>query len=427
MNEDRAAVEVSASVDAATPGHDAQVDRLLSRRVAQVIEREELRRMLLGGERPLRVKLGLDPSSPDLHLGHAVVLEQLRAFQQLGHTAVLIVGDTTAQIGDPSGRDATRPILTAEQVRTNAETYLDQFYRVIDPARTEVRWQSEWFAGFGLRDVIELTSRFTVARMIERDTFAKRLAEAAPIGLHETLYPLLQAYDSVAVCADVEIGGTDQTFNLLVGREIQRDHGQPPQQVMTCVLLVGTDGVQKMSKSLGNAIGLTDPPYEQYARTMSIPDELMADWFRLATDLTDAERASLVDAVERGDLHAKAAKQRLARAIVRRWHSAEAAAAAEDEWERTVARGEAPAEIREVTLTSGPDGVDLVTALVAAGMVRSRGEARRLVRQGGVRVDGSPAGDELQRLAAGARAEIRVGKRHAAVVRVAEGTSAGGR
>ncbi len=399
-------------------GATAAVERLLTRRVVQVVDADELRRMLEAGDRPLRVKLGLDPSSRDLHIGHAVVLDQIRAFQDLGHTAVLIVGDTTAQIGDPSGRDVTRPMLTADEVRRNAETYLEQFYGVVDRERTEVRWQSEWFEGFGLREVIELTSRFTVARMIERDTFAKRLAEGAPIGMHETLYPLLQAYDSVAVRADVELGGTDQTFNLLVGREIQRDYGQPPQQILTCELLVGTDGVAKMSKSLDNAIGLTEPPYEQYAKTMSIPDVLMGDWFRLATDLPDDEREHLLAAVERGDLHAKAAKQRLAHAIVSRWHSAAAAEAAAQEWERRVSRGEAADQLPTVVVRAGRDGLDLPQLLVESGSASSRSDARRLVRQGGVRIDGAVATDEQMRIRAGTHVELRVGKRRAARVSV---------
>ncbi|RPH35484.1 MAG: tyrosine--tRNA ligase, partial [Chloroflexi bacterium] len=264
---------------------DTAIETVLSRRVAQVVEAEALREMLRG-DRPLRVKLGIDPTSPDLHLGHAVVLERLRAFQDLGHTAVLVVGDTTAQIGDPSEKNATRPMLSRDEVRINAETYLAQFHLVVDEARTEVRWQSEWFDEFRLREVFALMSRFTLARMIERDTFAKRLAEGAPVSMHETMYPLLQAFDSVAVESDVELGGTDQTFNLLVGRDVQRDYGQAPQQIMTSELLVGIDGVQKMSKSLGNAIGLTDAPYDMYARTMSIPDDLLPNWAGLVTQWT---------------------------------------------------------------------------------------------------------------------------------------------
>jgi tyrosyl-tRNA synthetase len=395
------------------------IERLLTRRVVDAIERDALRRMLQG-DRPLRVKLGLDPSAPDLHIGHAVVLDLLRGFQELGHTAVLIVGDTTAQIGDPSGRNVTRPMLTADEVTANAETYLAQFFRVLDAGRSEVRRQSEWFGRFGLHDVMELTSRFTLARMIERDTFAKRLAEGAPIAMHETLYPLLQAYDSVAVEADVELGGTDQTFNLLVGREIQRDYGQPPQQVMTTELLVGTDGAQKMSKSLGNAVDLTDSPYEQYAKTMSIPDELMESWFRLATQMPDEDRRELLAAVASGALHAKAAKQRLAREIVARWHSTDAARAAEGEWERRVAHGEGDATTGVVVVRAPAGGVDLPEIVMATGSARSRGEARRLIRQSGVRIDGAAVTDETRLLPPGTEFQLRVGKRHAARVRVEE-------
>ena len=395
------------------------IERLLTRRVVDAIERDALRRMLQG-DRPLRVKLGLDPSAPDLHIGHAVVLDLLRGFQELGHTAVLIVGDTTAQIGDPSGRNVTRPMLTADEVTANAETYLAQFFRVLDAGRSEVRRQSEWFGRFGLHDVMELTSRFTLARMIERDTFAKRLAEGAPIAMHETLYPLLQAYDSVAVEADVELGGTDQTFNLLVGREIQRDYGQPPQQVMTTELLVGTDGAQKMSKSLGNAVDLTDSPYEQYAKTMSIPDELMESWFRLATQMPDEDRRELLAAVASGALHAKAAKQRLAREIVARWHSRDAARAAEGDWERRVAHGEGDATTGVVVVRAPASGVDLPEIVMATGSARSRGEARRLIRQSGVRIDGAAVTDETRLLPAGTEFQLRVGKRHAARVRVEE-------
>ncbi len=383
------------------------VERLLTHRVAQVVDRDELRRLLLAAERPLRAKIGFDPTSPDLHIGHAVLLERVRAWQELGNTAVLVVGDTTAQIGDPSERNATRPMLTAEQVRSNAQTYLSQFYSVVDPEHTEIRWQSEWFGAFGLQDVFRLMGKLTVAQMIERDTFAKRLASGAPISMHETLYPFLQAYDSVAVAADLEMGGTDQTFNLLVGRDIQRDYGQPPQQILTCDLLVGTDGAAKMSKSLGNAIGLTDAPYDQYARAMSIPDELMDNWAHLVTRWSDEEADAFVAAVASAQLHAKAAKQRLAREIVARWHSEAEALHAEDEWERTVGRGEVAGELREVSLASSA----VIDLLVRAGLATSKSEARRLIRQRGVRVDGTVVEDETVVIAAGTH-EIRVGKRH---------------
>ena len=396
---------------------DAAIETLLTRRVVQVVEREALR-ALLGGTRPLRVKLGVDPTSPDLHIGHGVVLERLRAFQDLGHTAVLVVGDTTAQIGDPSERNSTRPMLTAEQVKANADTYLAQFHLVVDPARTEVRWQSEWFGGFGLREVFDLLSKFTVARMIERDTFAKRLAEGVPVSMHETLYPLLQAYDSVATEADVELGGTDQTFNLLVGREVQRDFGQEPQQIMTSELLVGTDGVQKMSKSLGNAIGLTDAPYRQYAMTMSIPDALLPNWARLVTRWTDAEAEAFVADVEADRIHPKDAKQALAREIVSRWHADDAAAEAEERWEREVGAGEGESEAEEVEVSVPLNGISLPDLLVAAGLASSRSVGRRLVRQGGVRIDGEVQTDELRAFAAGTEHEVRVGKRQVALVRL---------
>jgi tyrosyl-tRNA synthetase len=396
---------------------DAAIETLLSRRVAQVVEADALRAMLRG-DRPLRVKLGIDPTSPDLHIGHAVVLERIRAFQDLGHTAVLVVGDTTAQIGDPSEKNATRPMLSGDEVRANAETYLAQFHLVVDEARTEVRWQSEWFDEFRLREVFALMSRFTLARMIERDTFAKRLADGAPVSMHETMYPLLQAYDSVAVEADVELGGTDQTFNLLVGRDVQRDYGQAPQQIMTSELLVGIDGVQKMSKSLGNAIGLTDAPYDMYARTLSIPDDLLPNWAGLVTRWTDDETRAFLAGLEADRIHPKAAKQRVAREIVSRWHDDDAADAAEQRWEREVGGGEGItiSDLEEVAVSVPLAGISLPDLLVVAGLASSRGVGRRLVRQGGVRVDGEVQVDENRMFAAGIMHEVRVGKRSAARV-----------
>jgi tyrosyl-tRNA synthetase len=392
----------------------AAVERFLTHRVAQVVERDELERLLLTADRPLRAKIGFDPTSPDLHIGHAVLLERVRAWQDLGNTAVLVVGDTTAQIGDPSERNATRPMLSADQVRANAETYLAQFHLVVDPERTEVRWQSEWFGTFGLKDIFALMAKLTVARMIERDTFAKRLASGAPISMHETLYPFLQAYDSVAVEADLEMGGTDQTYNLLVGRDVQRDYGQAPQQILTCELLVGTDGGAKMSKSLGNAIGLTDAPYEQYARAMSIPDVLMDNWAHLVTRWSDAEADAFVASLSSGQLHAKAAKQRLAREIVSRWHSVEAALSAEREWERAVGHGEGVAELEERRVPPG----SYVGVLVAAGLASSNSEARRLVAQGGVRRDGDVLTDAAVPVQAGEQFELRVGKRRGARITI---------
>jgi tyrosyl-tRNA synthetase len=421
-NSSRAALEVPAGESGGyhrPMERDAAIEQILTRRVAQVVEADALRE-LLRGDRPLRVKLGIDPTSSDLHLGHAVVLERLRAFQDLGHTAVLVVGDTTAQIGDPSEKNATRPMLSREEVHANAETYLAQFHLVLDAARTEVRWQSEWFDAFRLQEVFSLLSRFTLARMIERDTFAKRLAEGSPVSMHETLYPLLQAYDSVAVEADVELGGTDQTFNLLVGRDVQRDYGQAPQQIMTAEILVGTDGSQKMSKSLGNAIGLTDAPYDMYARTMSIPDELLPNWAGLVTRWTDDEARAFVADLEADRIHPKAAKQRLARGIVARWHTDAAADEAEERWEREVGGGEgvSVAEFEEVDVSVPLAGISLPDLLVVAGLASSRSVGRRLVRQSGVRVDGEVQTDENRMFEAGTSHEVRVGKRSAARVRL---------
>jgi tyrosyl-tRNA synthetase len=398
---------------------DGAIEQVLTRRVAQVVEADALRE-LLRGDRPLRVKLGIDPTSSDLHIGHAVVLERLRAFQDLGHVAVLVVGDTTAQIGDPSEKNATRPMLSREEVHAFAETYLAQFHLVLDQARTEVRWQSEWFDNFRLQEVFGLMSRFTLARMIERDTFAKRLAEGAPVSMHETMYPLLQAYDSVAIEADVELGGTDQTFNLLVGRDVQRDYGQAPQQIMTAELLVGIDGVQKMSKSLGNAIGLTDAPYDMYARTMSIPDDLLPNWAGLVTRWTDDEARAFMADLEADRIHPKAAKQRLAREVVGRWHGDAAADEAEERWEREVGGGEgiSLADLEEVEVSVPLAGISLPDVLVVAGLASSRSVGRRLVRQAGVRVDGEVQADENRMFAAGTTHEVRVGKRSAARVRL---------
>ncbi len=421
-NSNRAALKVPAGELAGyhrPMERDTAIEQVLTRRVAQVVEADALRE-LLRGDRPLRVKLGIDPTSSDLHIGHAVVLERLRAFQDLGHVAVLVVGDTTAQIGDPSEKNTTRPMLTREEVHANAETYLAQFHLVVDPARTEVRWQSEWFDTFRLQEVFGLMSRFTLARMIERDTFAKRLAEGAPVSMHETMYPLLQAYDSVAIEADIELGGTDQTFNLLVGRDVQRDYGQAPQQIMTSELLVGTDGVQKMSKSLGNAIGLTDAPYDMYARTLSIPDDLLPNWAGLVTRWTDDEARAFVADLEADRIHPKAAKQRVAREVVGRWHDDDAADEAEERWEREVGGGEgiSLADLEEVEVSVPLAGISLPDVLVVAGLASSRSVGRRLVRQSGVRVDGEVQTDENRMFAAGTTHEVRVGKRSAARVRL---------
>jgi tyrosyl-tRNA synthetase len=370
--------------------------KLLLSGAAAVIPHDELERKL-GAGRSLRVKLGIDPSAPDLHLGHAVVLRSLRRFQDLGHTAVLIVGDFTGRVGDPAGQSETRPMLTPEELETNARTYLEQVGKVLDLASAEVRRNSEWLAGLTFADVAGLAATQTVARLLERDDFAARYREGRPISLVEFLYPLMQGYDSVAVQADVEMGGTDQTFNLLVGRDIQRAHGQEPQVAFTVPLLTGTDGARKMSKSFGNHVGLTDPPEEQFGKMMSIPDEAMPMWFRLCTDL----EPEVLDDIERGlasgSLKPVEQKRRLAREIVRLYHGEEAARAAEERFDLVHRHREVPEEIPEVVVEKGDvfvekkPGVVLLSfpaLLESLGLVQTRSEARRLIDQRGIRRDG---------------------------------------
>jgi tyrosyl-tRNA synthetase len=371
-----------------------QLEVLLSG-AAEVIPVEELEQKLATG-RPLRVKLGIDPSRPDLHLGHAVVLGKLRQFQDLGHMAVLIIGDFTGLVGDPTGQSETRPVLTPDEMEGNARTYLDQAGRVLDMERAEVRRNSEWLARLTFADVIWLAEHLTVARLLERDDFSERYRAGKPISLVEFLYPLMQGYDSVAVQADVEMGGTDQTFNLLVGRDIQRAHAQDPQVVFTMPLLMGTDGVRKMSKSFGNHIGLTEPPEEQFGKVMSIPDELIGQWLRLCAALQPYE----VDAVERGladgSLHPAEQKRRLAREIVARYHGEEAARAAEERFDRVHREHEIPGDVGEVEIPPEAlrDGkVWLPRLMTAAGLASSNADGRRLIEQGGVRIDGEPVGD----------------------------------
>jgi tyrosyl-tRNA synthetase len=312
----------------ATIPDEKSLRRLLRRAVAEIIPEEEFASALRSGRR-LRLKMGLDPSAPDLTVGHAVALRKMRQLQELGHQVVLIVGDWTARIGDPSGQSQTRRMLTAEEVKANAETYLRQFYKVVDESRTEIRFQSEWYDKFDLETVIRLTARFTVAQMLQRDDYSQRFAEHKPIGIHEFLYPLLQAYDSVAIKADVEFGGTDQKFNLLVGRELQQMMGQPPQQCFLVPLLVGTDGKVKMSKSLGNYIALEDPPDEMYGKTMSLPDAVIMDYFELVTNVPDEELAEMQEALRTRSENPMKFKMRLAFETVKQFHGEPAAVAAE--------------------------------------------------------------------------------------------------
>jgi len=392
---------------------NSELSYLLKRGVAEVIVEQELVRLLDEG-RPLRLKQGFDPSRPDIHLGHVVGLRKLRQFQELGHKVILIVGDWTAQIGDPSGESQTRPMLSAEEVRANAETYLKQFFKVVDRERAEVVWQSEWFGKFNLSDVIRLTSRFTVAQMMAREDFAKRQAAARPIALTELLYPLLQAYDSVVIEADVEFGGTDQKFNCLVGRELQQMVGQPPQQVFLVPLLVGTEGSLKMSKSLGNYIAIDEPPNDMYGKVMSIPDELIMDYFELLTDVPDEELAEFRQEVAAQSINPMELKKRLAREIVTQFHDQKAAQQAEQHFEKVVQRGEVPVEIPQYPLSSitfsAPIPLKVFeSVLVETKLVKSRGDARRLLTQRAVEIDGARVTGDMVTIRDGSI--IKVGRR----------------
>lgn len=340
----------------------------------------------LGRGTPLRVKLGVDPTAPDLHLGHAVPLRKLRQFQDLGHTVVLIIGDFTALIGDPSGRNTTRPPLTRQQIDANAETYVEQAFKILDPDKTELRRNSDWLGKLDFADLLKLTSQFTVARILERDDFSKRYGAQQPISLHEFLYPMAQAYDSVAVEADVELGGTDQLFNLLAGRELMEKLGMEPQCALTLPLIEGTDGVQKMSKSYGNYIGLTDEPADMFGKVMSIPDELMIKYYRLCTPLPVDEIEALERELAEGSAHPNAVKRRLGREIVGLYHTRDAADSAEQAFDRVFKQHQAPEDVPEIEVDF-EDDVYVPGLLVSLGLVASAAEGRRMIDQGGVKVD----------------------------------------
>ena len=369
--------------------------------------------------KPLLVKTGFDPSSPDLHLGHTVLLRKMKHFQDLGHRVVFLVGSFTALIGDPTGKKTTRPQLTEEDVQANAKTYQEQVFKVLDRGRTEVDFNGRWLVPLGSVGMVRLAGRYTLARMLEREDFKSRFASQQPIHLHELLYPLAQGYDSVVMKADVELGGHDQIFNLLVGRDLMKEEGLEPQVCLTVPLLVGLDGRDKMSKSLGNAIALEDPPREMYGRTLSIPDELMWDWYLLLTDLPEDELRRRREALGRGELHPKALKQELARRIVADYHGEAAARAAEEEFERVFAGGGVPDDVPEVRVDAS---APLYKVVVSAGLAASNNEARRLIAQNAVALDGETAGgEESVNRTLPARAEpylLKVGKRRFARVRV---------
>ena len=391
---------------------ETQINRLLRRGVAEVIVESELIKLLDEGK-PLRLKMGFDPSAPDLHMGHAVGLRKLRQLQDMGHKVVVIVGDWTAQIGDPSGQSATRPMLTAEQVYENAETYLAQFYKIVDRDKTETRMQSEWFGAFSLENVIDLTSRFTVAQFLARDDFAKRFKANQPIAITELLYPLLQAYDSVAIESDVEFGGTDQKFNLLVGRDIQQMKGQRPQQLLLVPLLPGTDGVQKMSKSLGNYIGIDEAPNDMYGKTMSLPDWMIIPYFESLTDIPDEELAQMSQSMDEGSGNPMELKKRLARELVAQFHDAAAARKAESHFERTVQRRETPEDIPTFVLPAASELEQkrLSDILLDAKLAASSSEARRLINQDAVRVNDETVTTNVAATVLAAGDIVQVGRR----------------
>ncbi len=373
------------------------IAKITRRGVQEIISHDEFVRMLQEGK-PLRLKMGFDPSRPDIHLGHVVGLRKLRQLQQLGHQVILIVGDWTAQIGDPSGQSATRPVLTHDEVVSNAESYLRQFFKVVDKDLTQVVWQSEWFGKFGLADVLRLTGKFTVAQFLQRDDFAKRFQEQRPIAITELLYPLLQAYDSVKIEADVEFGGTDQRFNLLVGREMQQMEGQRPQQCFLMPILVGTDGVQKMSKSLDNYVGVEEPPNDMYGKLMSLPDELIVPYFEYLTDAPSEDLAAFSGDLAAGSVNPMEMKKHLAWEITDQFHERSAADVAQANFERVVQRRALPEEIPEFAEPSLAPSFEnetrrLSNIIVDAGLAPSTTEAKRLINQGAVQIISDPSGD----------------------------------
>ena len=375
----------------------AEQFRLISRGVADLLPEDEFKKKLekaVATNTPLIVKLGLDPTAPDIHLGHTVVLRKLKLFQDFGHKVIILIGDFTARIGDPTGKSVTRPPLTEEQVVTNAKTYQEQIFKVLDPEKTEVRFNSEWLSKLDFADVLKLASKYTVARMLERDDFHKRYTEGRPISIHEFMYPLMQGYDSVALKADVEFGGTDQTFNLLMGRHLQGEEGMPEQTIITMPILEGLDGVQKMSKSLGNYIGISEAPSEMYGKAMSIPDELMMRYFMLVTDMSIEEQEQLSQDLESGAAHPRDVKMKLAHTIVRLYHGEEAANFGQEEFVRVFQKHAMPTDIPEYKVAITDEAVFVPQLLSDAGLTASNGEARRSIKAGAFKIDGEKCNEE---------------------------------
>ncbi|MBI3975500.1 MAG: tyrosine--tRNA ligase [Armatimonadetes bacterium] len=415
--------EPARKVAAAAPPLSAEAQlEALRRGTVEIISEEDLRAKLRAG-RPLRVKLGLDPSAPDLHIGIAIVLRKLRQFQDLGHEAIIVIGDFTAMIGDPTGKKQVRPMLTPEEVEANAATYRDQYGRILDAQRTRLTFNSQWLSPIRFSELIRIASKTTVARILERDDFQTRLRGGIAVHLHEILYPLCQAYDSVALQADVELGGTDQKFNNLMGRDLQREFGQSPQVVVLTPLLPGVDGVEKMSKSLGNAIGITEAPAEMYGKVMSVPDAVMPAYFEFATDISAADLARLKRGLEDRSLHPRDLKRRLAREIVTVWHGLSAAAQAEKAFDRVFVARDVPEEVPEVLMHLDVQARDVLRRkatrlLVDLGLATSQSEARRLIAQGGVAVDGERIADVSADIEVRDGMVVRVGKRRFARIRV---------
>jgi len=393
------------------PSINEQMD-LIKHGAVEILPEDELIKKLeksLKDRKPLNIKLGCDPSRPDLHIGHSVVLRKLAQFQTLGHNAILIVGDFTGMIGDPSGRNAARPSLTLEETKLNGESYFNQATKILDREKTKMVYNSEWLSKMNFEDIIKLTSKYTVARMIERDDFAKRFKSGKPISIHEFLYPLAQAMDSVAINSDVELGGTDQKFNLLVGRDIQREYGIEPQCILTMPLIPGTDGVEKMSKSYNNYIGISDSPKEIYGRTLSIPDDIIYLYYKLATDVSKSELANIKKQLDDSNVNPRDLKRRLARTFITMYHNADAAKQAEEEFDKVFINKEAPEDIPELKMDEREIGIlDLILKVKFAP---SKGEAKRLVSQGGVTINSNKIINIGEKIKVENNMILKVGKR----------------
>ncbi len=396
----------------------AEQYKILAENTAEIITEEEFKKKLeksVAENKPLRCKLGIDPSAPDLHLGHAVVLHKLRQFQELGHHIIIILGDFTGRVGDPTGRSEMRKQLSEEEVLANARTYQEQIFHILDPDKTEMVFNSEWLAKLNFADVIQLASTLTVARMMEREDFSKRYKENTAIGIHEFFYPLMQGYDSIAINADIEFGATEQKFNLLMGRHLQREYGYEPQVAFTMPILVGTDGVHKMSKSLSNYIGITEPPGQIYGKAMSISDDAMEEYFRLATTLPSAETDAILEDLKNEKTHPRDVKMRLAREIVSLYHGSEAASEAETQFRQVFQKREMPSEMDSYEYSS-PAGI--INVMVDSGLAPSKSEARRLIQQNGVKIDGQTVESIDVALTEKKEQVIQVGKRKFARVRI---------